>query len=147
MDPVTELGIKHACAELITRYAMAANDWDLDAFVALFEEDGVWWRPASGELRGRAAIRAVMESLPDPKDHVMRHVTGGHLVEVVDENNATAWSQTTVYVAPFTTTLPAAAARPEMVVEYRDRLIRRDNRWLIARRDTTIVFQAEARAG
>lgn len=88
-----------------------------------------------------------MESLPGPKDHIMRHVTGGHLVEVVDENNATAWSQTTVYVGPFTATLPAAVATPEMVVEYRDRLVRRDDSWLIARRDTTIVFQAEPRKG
>ena len=82
-----------------------------------------------------------MEALPGPDEQVLRHVTGGHLTEVVDESNATVWSQTRVYTGPLTA-MPSPVAGPAMVVEYRDRLVRHSETWLIARRDTTIVFPA-----
>ncbi|HLY83112.1 MAG TPA: hypothetical protein VKQ71_09000 [Acidimicrobiales bacterium] len=65
------------------------------------------------------------------------------LVEVIDEQTASAWSQTTVYESPACDALPAPLAGPDMVVEYRDLLVRPEDRWLIARRDTTVVFKAE----
>lgn len=144
MDPVDVLLIKQACAEVFARYALAVNEWDIDTFVSLFDTDAVWYRPASGEICGQAAIRAFMESQPTASERVVRHVNGAHLVEVVDDAHATSWSQTTVYEAPATATLPAPVTGPDMVVEYRHRLVRRGDAWLIARQDTSIVFQAGA---
>ena len=74
---------------------------------------------------------------------MLRHVNGGMLVDLINEQTAAAWSQTTVYESPACDVLPAPLAGPDMVVEYRDLLVRLDDRWLIARRDTTVVFKAE----
>jgi uncharacterized protein (TIGR02246 family) len=141
VDELTSIAIKQACADLITRYAIAVNTWDIDAFVKLFAADAVWYRPASGEMHGHPEIRAFMES--QSTDRVLRHVNGGALIDVVDESHATGWSQTTVYEAPMSA-LPAKVTGPDMVVEYRDRYARHDGGWLIARRDTTIVFSASS---
>ena len=143
MDPITELIAKQACAELITRYAIAVNDWNLDAFVDLFHEDAEWHRPGDHIMRGREEMRAYLLSQPQPPaERTLRHVNGGILIEVTDDNNATAWSQTTVYDTGPSATLPAAMVGPDMVVEYCDRLVRRDGRWRLMLRSTTQVFKA-----
>lgn len=134
------LTIKAACCEVITRYAMAVNDWDLDRFVALFTPDAVWQRPGVAPLSGHDEIRAFMKSQPAPADRVLRHVNGGMVVDVIDADHATGWSQTTVYDARPASALPAPLVGADMIVEYRDRFVRRD-RWLIARRDTTVVYR------
>jgi uncharacterized protein (TIGR02246 family) len=136
---LAELLTKQACAELVSRYAQAVNAWDIDAFVSLFVEDGVWQRPGQAPLRGRQEIRAFMES--QPVDRVLRHVNGGVLVEVLDAERARVWSQTTVYDTGGTTEVPAPLLGPDMVVEYRDEHILRNGDWRIARRDTTVVFR------
>jgi uncharacterized protein (TIGR02246 family) len=141
MNDLEALMVKWRCEELITRYAMAVNDWDLDAFVALFTPDAVWQRPAVAALHGHAAIRTFMEA--QPANRVLRHVNGGILVEPVDQDRARAWSQTTVYEDRGTTVVPARVGPPDMVVEYRDDLVRQDGQWRIARRDTTVVFRSD----
>ena len=140
MNELIRLGIQRECTDLITRYALAVNEWDLDAFVDLFTDDATWQRPDHPPLEGHHAIRAFMESRPSRR--TLRHVNGAALVEVIDENTATAWSQTTVYETPGRHELPAPLAGPAMLVEYRDRLRRVEDRWRIARRDTTVVFKA-----
>ena len=142
MNTIERLEAQQACADVIVRYALAVNQWDLDAFVALFAEDGSWKRPGTPEMRGRKAIRNFMDSLPT--DRVLRHVNGGVLIEVIDDHTASAWSQTTVYEFPRPSALPAPLSRPDMVVEYRDRLVNVGGRWLIAHRNTVVVFRAEA---
>jgi len=141
MNQLETLVIKSDCADVITRYALAVNEWDRDAFVALFAPDAVWQRPAGDPMIGHAAIRAFMEA--QPTDKVLRHVNGGILIEPVDGEHAQAWSQTTVYDDREAIAVPARAAAPDMVVEYRDELVKIDGSWLIARRDTTIVFRSE----
>ena len=142
MDAVDRLIAQQACADVVTRYAVAVNAWDLDAFVALFTPDAVWQRPRFPELRGHDAIRAFMESQPTPAQRVLRHVNGGVLVELLDATNASVWSQTTVYESPAVAELPAPL-KVDLVVEYRDRMVKVDGEWLIARRDTTQVFKAD----
>ena len=139
MDELQSLLIRAACTDVITRYAMAVNAWDLDAFVALFTPDAVWQRPGVEPYNGHAEIRAFMETQPTAADRTIRHVNGGILVEPVDADHATAWSQTTVYESE-AVTVPAPLVC-DMVVEYRDRFARVGGQWLIARRDTTVVFK------
>lgn len=139
MDVLTRIEAERACERLVMRYALAVNDWDLDAFVALFTPDAVWQRPNVPALHGHAQIRAFMAG--QPAERTLRHVNGLCLVELAEDGgSARAISQTTVYETLGHTTVPAPLAGPAMVVEYRDRMVRLDDGWRFARRDTTVVF-------
>jgi limonene-1,2-epoxide hydrolase len=138
---LAELIIKQTCIEVVTRYAEAVNDWDIDAFVGLFGEDAIWQRPGQPPLRGHSEIRGFMEA--QPVDRVLRHVNGGVRVEVLGAERTRVWSQTTVYDTLGTTQIPAPLAGPDMIVEYRDEHVLFNGDWRIARRDTTVVFRRE----
>jgi uncharacterized protein (TIGR02246 family) len=140
-DQLVELLVKQACVELVTRYSQAVNSWDIDAFVALFAEGAVWQRPGQPPLQSRGEIRSFMET--QPVDRVLRHVNGGVRVEVLDPQHTQVWSQTTVYDTPGTTEIPAPLLGPDMIVEYLDDQILCDGEWLIARRNTTVVFRRQ----
>jgi len=143
VEPIEELCIKQACTEVMGRYALAVNRGDVDGFVALFTPDGEWNRPGGHSMRGHDEIRAYIEfALPDPSERTLRHVNGAAVIDVVDPDTASSWSQTTVYDTPRGGPLPVPLSGPDMVVEYRDSLVRRDGQWHIARRDTTVVFAA-----
>jgi hypothetical protein len=139
---LAELSIKQECLDLVTRYAMAVNRWDLDAYLAVWAPDAVWQRPESAAMHGHAAIRAYMDS--QPRDRVLRHVNGASWAEVIDDDHARGWSQTVVYDTVGSTTIPGRMELPTMVVEYVDEYERRGGEWLISRRDTTWVFLSEA---
>jgi uncharacterized protein (TIGR02246 family) len=138
------MSIKMACGDLVTRYAMVFNRGDLDAFVALFAEDAVWHRPA-GTLRGRAEIRAFMDSLP--QDQVARHVNGASWAEAIDEGHARGWSQTVVYQTAGTRQTPARLELPTMIAEYLDQYVRYGDEWRFSQRDTTWVFLSDPTGG
>jgi uncharacterized protein (TIGR02246 family) len=138
MDALTELVAKQACTDLVTRYALAVNAWDLDAFVDLFTADAVWQRPSAPPLHGQAEIRAFM--VGQPTNRVLRHVLGGTHVELVDDSTARVWSQTTTYEQLGSIVVPANLVGPLQLVEYRDEQVRADGTWRIARRDTAVVF-------
>jgi ketosteroid isomerase-like protein len=143
MDALSRIEAERACERLVMRYALAVNAWDLDAFVSLFTPDAIWQRPKVPALNGHAEIRAFMAG--QPKERTLRHVNGLCMV-TVDESGeaATSVSQTTVYDTPGRDKLPASLRGPDMVVEYRDRLVKVDGDWLFARRDTSVIFAASA---
>ncbi len=143
MEALDELSAKQACAEVLARYALAVNTRDVDGFVRLFTPDGEWNRPGGHSMRGHDEIRAFIDhALPDPTEATLRHVNGAAVIDIAGADTATSWSQTTVYETPRGGDLPVPLTGPDMVVEYRDRLVRRHHGWLIARRDTTVVFAA-----
>ena len=142
MDRLTELSIKQECLDLVTRYAMAVNRWDLDAFLAVWTPDAVWQRPESTAMHGHGDIRSYMES--QPRDRVLRHVNGASWAEIIDEDHARGWSQTVVYDSVGSAEIPGRMELPTMVVEYEDEYERRGGHMLICRRDTTWVFLSEA---
>jgi uncharacterized protein (TIGR02246 family) len=131
------MSIKMACADLVTRYSMAFNQGDLDAFVALFTPEAVWNRPVA-PLHGHAEIRAFMESLPH--EQVARHVNGASWAEVIDADHARGWSQTVVYQTAGTRETPAQLELPTMVCEYVDQYTRHGDDWRFSRRDTSWIF-------
>lgn len=142
MDRLTELSIKQECLDLVTRYAMAVNRWDLDAYLAVWAPDAVWQRPESRAMHGHVEIRAYMES--QPRDRVLRHVNGASWAEMIDDDHAHGWSQTVVYHTVGSARIPSPIELPTMVVEYVDEYKRCDGHMLIGRRDTTWVFLSEA---
>ena len=140
MDTLSRIEAERACERLIAEYALAVNDWDIDRFVSHFTPDAVWQRPHVPALNGHAEIRAFMETLDVPS-RTLRHVNGLCVVTVAnDGQSATAISQTTVYDTPQRGKLPVPVVGVDMVVEYRDRLVKVDGHWRFARRDTTQVF-------
>ena len=144
MDRLDIIEAERACERLVTRYALAVNDWDIDAFVSLFAPDAVWQRPGVQPLNGHGEIRGFMKSQPTKR--ILRHVNGLCLVDVIDADNARCISQTTVYDTHGPATIPAPQGAPDMVVEYRDKLVRRDGEWYFAERNTTVVFSAAVKA-
>jgi hypothetical protein len=142
MDRLDELSIKQYCLDLVTRYAMAVNRWDLDAYLAVWAPDAVWQRPESAAMHGHAEIRSYMEG--QPRDRVLRHVNGASWSEVIDSDHARGWSQTVVYDTVGSTEIPSRMELPTMMVEYWDEYEQRDGQWLISRRDTTWVFLSDA---
>jgi len=143
MDTLARIEAERACERLVARYALAVNDWDIDRFVALFVPEAVWQRPGVPAYNGHAEIRAFMES--SPTERTLRHVNGLCVVTVDgDGESATAISQTTVYEAPERGALPVRLTQPNMVVEYRDVIVRRNGEWLFIRRETTQVFAARS---
>jgi uncharacterized protein (TIGR02246 family) len=141
VEPIDELSAKQACAELLARYALAVNTRDVDGFVGLFTRDGEWHRPGGHSMRGQDEIREYIDyALADPKERTLRHVNGANVIEIIDADTATSWSQTTVYDTPRGGELPVPLTGPDMVVEYRDRLVRVTGQWYIDRRDTTVVL-------
>lgn len=141
MDPLARIDAERACERVVMRYALAVNDWDLDAFVGLFTPDGVWQRPACQALEGHDQIRAFMEG--QPKRRTLRHVNGLCMVTIGDDGmSASSISQTTVYDTRDHVVLPVPMKGPDMVVEYRDKLRKVDGGWYLARRDTSVIFSA-----
>lgn len=128
------------CLDVVAKVRRAADDGDVERFVGLFAPDGVWLRPGSQAMKGRAAIRATMESRPAGR--VMRHVSGGADAELdsTDSGRATVHSQATIYAGAHEGELPAVLDGPDKVIEYRDELIRTPEGWRIALRQTTVVF-------
>jgi uncharacterized protein (TIGR02246 family) len=140
MDLLQRIEAERACERLIARYAQAVNDWDLDTFVSLFTPDAVWQRPNVPPLNGHDEIRGFMNGQPSA-GRTLRHVNGLCMVTLADDGlSATSISQTTVYDTARSGPLPVPLAGPDLVVEYRDMLIRQDGAWRFARRDTTVVF-------
>lgn len=143
MDTLTRIEAERACERLVMRYALAVNEWNIDDFVSLFTPDAVWQRPAVPAMNGHAEIRKYMSG--QPLDRTVRHVNGLCMVTVdEDGTSATAISQTTVYDINGQTTVPVPLSGPDMVVEYRDKLVKRGEEWFFARRDTTVVFSVRA---
>lgn len=142
MDRSQSLEIEQMCVRVLNRYAVAVGDWDFDAFVECFAEDGIWERPGSPTMVGRAAMRDYMVA-NRPPDTVCRHVNGTAQINVIDDNNATGISYTTVYNFENHKGGIAPMKGPDYVVEYRDRFKKVGEDWLIARRNTSLIFRAD----
>lgn len=143
MDSLIRIEAERACERLVMRYALTVNSWDVDAFVALFTPDAVWQRPKVPALNGHAEIRAFMEG--QPSERTLRHVNGLCIVTVDEDGDAaSAVSQTTVYDTPVQGDYPVPLRGVDMIVEYRDRIVRVGGEWLFSRRDTTVVFSSRA---
>ena len=128
------------CTRTVNRYAVAVGERDHETFAALFTEDGIWQRPGQPTMRGRDEIRAFMDRLPGST--VIRHVNGSVSIDVLGDDDASGISYTTVYNGENHEVGTAPMTGPDYVVEYRDRFRRVGSDWLIARRDTSIIFRA-----
>lgn len=132
--------IEMLCTRTVNRYAIAVGERDYATFAALFTEDGTWQRPGQRQIRGREQIRTFMDALPPST--LIRHVNGSVRIDVVDDDRAKGISYTTVYNFEGHDGGIAPMSGPDYVVEYRDDFRRVGSEWLIAHRDTRIIFRS-----
>jgi uncharacterized protein (TIGR02246 family) len=124
----------------IVRYGLAVDTGDADRAAALFTEDAIYDVDGPLRMEGRADVRAMVRG---PRHQAMlprcAHQIGPAVVEV-DGDRASAIGYSRVYVR-----------RDDGIAIYRVsfnrwQLERRDGEWLVARRTTRLLGDAEAQA-
>lgn len=79
-------------ASLLSRYANMADRQDVEGFVGLFTDNGIWDLGASGRFEGREAIGGFFSKIPGGG----RHVTSNYQIEVFADGTAKARSYVTL---------------------------------------------------
>lgn len=133
-----ELAIKR----LIVEYAVRLDAKDLDSYLDLFAEDGIW-QTGENARRGRAAIREMLEGMygeteKEPFGYARYRIVSNMQVDV-DGNRATARSRHLSLMRG-----PNGNPVPTLGGLYEDELVRVDGQWKILRRvDYPIMPTAE----
>lgn len=131
----TRRAIEADCARQINLYALLNDAGDWEGVAALYHEHGRMARPSAPDafVEGRAAILAAFEARPPRKT---RHLVGNIVVDVVDEDNATATSCIVLYqgTAGEAGELAKMAPGQPLVGGFRDKFVREGEQWLFAER-------------
>ena len=134
MTDLAMLLAERACTRLMLEYCECVDIRQFERLVSLFASDGVLNRPDTGEIKGRAAIKAFFDKLTtDP----LIHVASNLLVAVTGPETAEATSYVTVYRSyrQNAAGLPKLEA-PYAVAKYVDRFVVEGGEWKIGFRDT-----------
>jgi uncharacterized protein (TIGR02246 family) len=124
---VERLVAVEAIRALIATYAISFDDHDWDRFATLWTEDAAF-------VVGDEAFEprdAMLEFLTTclPADYSGKHMNSPSLIEVADDGeSAVAWTDVVWIPQNFENAI---------VARYRDTLVRREGRWLFARREET----------
>jgi uncharacterized protein (TIGR02246 family) len=138
MDRLDALEMQVACTDVVNRYAQAVNDQDVETFVSMFAPDGVWARPGM-VMQGRDEIRAFISKMFVPGRPV-RHLNGGVVIDPVGPDAARVRSITCVFDTDQFVDGKALMKSPAYLAEYDDLIRKIEGRWLIQKRDTSVVF-------
>ena len=112
---------------MLSGYSICVDTGDEEGFAALFTTDCQWqWEAAGLDFRGREALKLVARAVAKHAKGTQHAITNW-IIEVT-EDRATATSQFTCFLS-----------RPEkiyclMLGYYKDRLVRKENRWFIEKR-------------
>ena len=128
---------REAARELVQRTAMLLDAEDFDAWVKLFDDDGIYELTAySTEIRRwmtwQSSDRVTLDKmLKEVNEHVRdaaqrRHIVGMPLVEI-DGNEARVRSNFSLF-----RTLPDGQSSLYMIGQYDDRIVKRSGVWLYA---------------
>ena len=127
-DPLTVLAEKCAIHETLVRFCLALDAADWESMRRVLAEDVVWQSERSGTIEGRERVidnqRASRSRLA-----AARHQLGSILFEVDGDT-----ANSVAYVIGHDLFLDRPEKPVRIVGNYRDRLIKRDGTWLIARR-------------
>lgn len=138
MTDLNTLLAERACQRLMLEYCECTDTRQFERLVMLFAKDGVLNRKDTGELRGRAAIKAFFDALPTDR---FIHAGSNMLVTVTGPGTAEATSYVTVCRTHYKTNnagLPKLAP-PYLVAKYVDRFVLENGEWKIAYRDTIFL--------
>lgn len=139
MRDLATLLAERACERLMLDYCECVDTRQFERLVSLFAKDGVLNRSDTGEMKGRAAIKAFFDVLTtDP----LIHAASNLLVTMTGAESAEGVSYVTVYRSyrQNAAGLPKLEA-PYAVAKYVDKFVVEDGDWKIAYRDT--IFAAK----
>ena len=138
MTPTEKMLAEHECERLIKRFAVLNDESAYDEMVGMFTESGQFARPSQPEdiLSGREAILAAFKARPL---RISRHFISNILVDLVDENRASAISYVLLYTAPSNST---ESKPPYLIGRFKDQLERVEGRWLFSQRLGSVDLRA-----
>ena len=137
MDLV-ELLAREEIRATLARYNLSGDRGRIDELAACFSEDGVLEVDGEWTARGRDEIRArtgqvAKQGVGDAPPGLLRHHLSTQGIELESASEARAWT----YFTAITENGPDHCGR------YVDRLVKRDNGWLLAHRRVAIEWRAE----
>ncbi|MGQ7793617.1 nuclear transport factor 2 family protein [Faunimonas sp. B44] len=140
MDADERRRIEHDCRNLLYRHAQLSDQGRVAEAVGLFTPDGTWIRggkPFTGHEQ-------MMNSSSRPANAVSRHFTSNPVVDVHDENHASAVTYYIVFrhdpgVPDPKLPLPLEGAFS--AGEWHDRYVRTPDGWRFAYREVKRLFQ------
>lgn len=141
IDDTTRRAIEADVTRLIHQYTWANDMADWHACAALYTEDAVFRRPSGGDaIVGRDAILAGFLAR---KPRAQRHAIANVLVEVVDENTATAKSVIVLYMGDEADDggPPIQDAKSPLIGTFADRCVRTAEGWRFAERVGALDFR------
>lgn len=142
MEAQLRLQIEHECARLINIYCHAIDSHDVDRLLGLFAEDGVWQRPKSQPLKGRAEIKEFVEH--HGVGAVSVHNVTNIVVDVEDEDHASSNAYAMVFRGPKTADGgPLPVPLPCLIVHYQHQFVRTNGQWYIKYKKIEWVFRRD----
>ncbi|MXO70145.1 nuclear transport factor 2 family protein [Alteraurantiacibacter buctensis] len=145
LTPDQRRAIEADVTRLIHQYTWANDVADWTQCAALYTEDAVFRRPSGGEaIVGRQAILA---SFLARKPRAQRHAIANVLVDVVDEQTATAKSVIVLYMGDAAedggqeTQLPVQDASSPLIGTFADRCVLTADGWRFAERVGGLDFR------
>lgn len=139
MTPIETMLAEHQCERLIKRFAVLNDENVYEEMVAMFADNGRFARPSQPEdiITGREAILAAFKARPL---RVSRHFISNILVELQDDNHASALS----YVMLYTGATGSNESKPPYLIgRFKDRLEQIDGQWLFTERLGSVDLKAQ----
>ena len=125
--------------DLLARYADCVDTANVEAYAALFTEDGIVEHSA-GTVRGRDEIRAWVKGLADENrigpESRLKHVLG---LPVIRGDSQRCTAQTYVLIMR---QMEGGDISTRLAGTYRDDIVKRDGRWQIEKRVIDLDFVA-----
>jgi hypothetical protein len=140
MDDVQTAQIEQACRDLVLAITQHGDHGEAKAAAALFARGGKLIR-AGREFTGEEELLAAYGD--QPPTQIARHLNGGSVITVLDEDNATGVTYYLAYrheASGDAVELPAPLGQPFSVGEWHDRFVRTEAGWRFSSRETRRVF-------
>ncbi len=125
MDKLEWLIAREEIRDLVSRYPVAFDDRDWEEWNKLWTEDTAFVVDGVA-IEGLDALRAFAQTcLPD--DYLSKHMCGQTVIDLAEDGLSARARTDVVWIA--------ANYDNQIVARYDDTLVKRDGRWLIARRE------------
>ena len=135
---LTTLGHREALRSLVQRYARAIDDRDHDGLAALFDPEGT--------VHGLGGARAVPDYLDEMRSTPRAFASSMHHFAdpLIELEPGTDEADMDSYAVVYQIRGPGEdGADLQLGMRYHDHVVRRDGRWVIGHRQTTLLWMRE----